>query len=162
MVFYAVLPFFLVLDVAMTSHECDKMMDTLNATRIKYGELCHDRIQWLEVSLKSLHREQVCLQYIHISGTTASSEVRLLIRLVLQGLGFTIGGLVLDRRKLIQLFVGLGGGLTSLITLLCKCLTSSLANITDRLANYLDRCDWLSWVVRIHCVCRRLDGGTTP
>ena len=74
MVFYAVLPFFLVLDVAMTSHECDKMMDTLNYTRIKYGELCHDRIQWLEVSLKSLHREQVCLEYTHISGTTGVQQ----------------------------------------------------------------------------------------
>ena len=82
----------LTMDVAMTSSKCDVLMSTLNSVRIRSGEEANDRITWLEMSLANLHHGQ--------------------------GLGFTIGGAVVDKRTLRVAFFALFGGLSSIVTAL--------------------------------------------
>eukprot|EP01050_Picozoa_sp_SAG11_P001839 SAG11_NODE_86_length_17300_cov_11.466717_11_plen_71_part_00 len=64
-----------------TSTRCDYMVDTLNTVRINYGEVCHEQIAFLEAALHNLHRGQ--------------------------GLGFTVGGAVVDRVYLKRLCIKL-------------------------------------------------------
>eukprot|EP01043_Picozoa_sp_COSAG02_P035064 COSAG02_NODE_2488_length_8701_cov_25.089630_6_plen_174_part_00 len=86
------LPLLLTMDVAMTSSRCDELMSTLNSVRMWFGEEKNERITWLEMSLKNLHHGQ--------------------------GLGFTIGGIVVDRRTLRVTFFALFGGVSSVLTAL--------------------------------------------
>ena len=92
MCLYLSLPLLLTLDIAATSNRCDHLMDQLNAVRMAHGEECHIRLTWLIESLRSLHRHQ--------------------------GLGFTISGVVIDKIALRNLALGIGGSLTTIITVL--------------------------------------------
>jgi hypothetical protein len=75
--------FFLALDVAAASSECDKLMVALNNKRISDRSMeVHDKLQILEVTLSKLNRGQ--------------------------GLGFTVGGKVLDRTTLRMITAAIG------------------------------------------------------
>ena len=86
------LPLFLAHDVASTSSCADRLMDTLNEARMEHGKEADVAITWLERSLSNLNHGQ--------------------------GLGFTVGGAVLDRKTLRTLGITLAGGITTLITAL--------------------------------------------
>lgn len=86
----SLLPLLFLTDVASTSNRCDHLLDELNNLRKTFGPRCNEEITWLETSLVRLNRGQ--------------------------GLGFTIGGVVIDRRFLKNLAMAIGGGMTTLIT----------------------------------------------
>ena len=86
----SVLPLLFLTDVASTSNRCDHLLDELNNMRKIWGPQCNEEITWLETSLMRLNRGQ--------------------------GLGFTISGVVIDRRFLKNLAMAIGGGMTTLIT----------------------------------------------
>lgn len=86
----SVLPLLFLTDVASTSNRCDHLLDELNNLRKIWGPECNEEITWLETSLMRLNRGQ--------------------------GLGFTISGVVIDRRFLKNLAMAIGGGMTTLIT----------------------------------------------
>ena len=71
---FGLLSFPLAADLASTSTHCDYLMDELNEARIKAGKDCHLKIHCLETSLKQLNNGQ--------------------------GLGFVMGGTVIDKRFL--------------------------------------------------------------
>ena len=87
---FALFPLLFLTDVASTSNRCDQLLDELNDLRKKWGPRCNEEITWLETSLMRLNRGQ--------------------------GLGFTITGIVIDRRFLKNLAMAIGGGMTTLIT----------------------------------------------
>ena len=65
----SLLPLLFLTNVASTSNRCDHLLDELNNLRKKFGPRCNEEITWLETSLVRLNRGQ--------------------------GLGFTIGGIVI-------------------------------------------------------------------
>ena len=80
-------------------------MDALNDVRIKHKKAAHLQIEWLETALSRLHHGQ--------------------------GLGFQVGGTVVDRRTLRNAVVAIGGGLTTIVTTLLA-LSDELEQLTLR------------------------------
>ena len=103
MILFTPIPLLLLLDVAATSSSCDMLMDTLNDVRIKHQKPAHLQIEWLETALARLHHGQ--------------------------GLGFQIGGLVIDNRTLRNAVIAIVGGLTTVVTTLLA-LSDDLERLT--------------------------------
>ena len=85
----ALLPLGLALDVAAASSRCDEFMDSLNEKRTQEN---HEQILWLETKLSKLNKGQ--------------------------GLGFSVYGVVLDRKTLKNLAIGIVGTMSTVVTTL--------------------------------------------
>ena len=91
----------------------DALLQMTNAARMKGGPQSHETVSWLETSLQNLNRGQ--------------------------GLGFTSGGLVIDRRTITNIGIAIGGGLTTLVTALLA-LTEDLEMPSGMLDANLTSC----------------------
>eukprot|EP01052_Picozoa_sp_SAG31_P010179 SAG31_NODE_548_length_14222_cov_10.926574_17_plen_275_part_00 len=87
---YVFMPLLIMRDVAATGSRCDKLMQTLNEIGIEHGTSNHLTVDWLECRLARLNAGQ--------------------------GLGFRVGGVVVDNRALLRLAGVLSGGLSFVLT----------------------------------------------
>ena len=91
MLWMATMPLLVCVDLATTSSRYDELLNTLNRAGIMHSERSYHCIAWLESRLRQMNSDQ--------------------------GMGFLVGSsMVLDRRSLTQLAVGVGGGAVTLIT----------------------------------------------
>eukprot|EP01043_Picozoa_sp_COSAG02_P064089 COSAG02_NODE_9268_length_2272_cov_1.151334_2_plen_467_part_00 len=120
---FALIPFWIAMDIADTSSWCDTLMAELNDVRIKHGKAGHLNIQCLETSLKQLVRcpfkeylptsmQRQCLPLAYRSHASAPWQNNG------QGLGFVLAGSVLDKRSLKAAFVKLISTLSTVISYL--------------------------------------------
>lgn len=83
-------PLIICMDVATTSSRCDLLLEATNASAIAYGKECHLEVAYLEDRMRGLNKGQ--------------------------GMGFKVGGVILDRSTLKSLAIAIGGGLTTFVT----------------------------------------------
>jgi len=86
----APMPIMMAVDLTKTSSRCDELKDCINQSGIRHGPTCFHNLAWLETRLRQMNNDQ--------------------------GLGFKVGGMVLDKKKLAVIAISLGSGLVTLIT----------------------------------------------
>jgi len=86
------LPLLFAADIAATSSICDELLEQLNLVAVRAGPALHTKIDWLETRLRRMHHGQ--------------------------GIGFAVGPLIVDRKTLITIGALIGGGMTTVLTVL--------------------------------------------